>query len=164
MACKYDFFIAGRWRNHKAINEVLQAVRASGKTAYCFIENSYEGEKIELRQDDGIEASMQATESLPINDPFMKQIFTKDIEAQKDSAALLLVFPAGLAAHMEAGISYGLGRPCYAIYQPEKTETLYNIFEEVFPDLSSLEGWLKLQVSSHLSKEHDETRRPLSNI
>ena len=139
---KYDFFIAGRWRNHVAIQEVLNVVRAAGKTAYCFIENTYEGEKIELRPDDSIEASMQATEALAVDDPFMQAIFEKDMDAQKNSAAFLLVFPAGLAAHMEAGVSYGLGQPCYAVGQPEKTETLYGVFEEVFPDLTALTSWL----------------------
>lgn len=140
---QYDFFIAGRWRNHAAIKEVLDAVRAAGKTTYCFIENTYEGEKIELHQDESIEASMQATEALAIDDPFMRTIFEKDMTAQKESAAFLLVFPAGLAAHMEAGVSYGLSRPCYAIGKPEKTETLYAVFDEIFPDIDALKAWLE---------------------
>lgn len=139
---KYDFFIAGRWRNHQAIKEVLDAVRAAGKTAYCFIENSYEGEKIELKQDESIEASMRATERLPLDDPFMRRIFETDMAAQKDSAAFLLVFPAGLAAHMEAGVAFGLGQPCYAVGKPEKTETLYGMFDRMFADLPDLVQWL----------------------
>ncbi len=86
---------------------------------------------------------MQATEALSLNDPFMRAIFEKDMDAQKNSAAFLLVFPAGLAAHMEAGVSYGFGRPCYAVGKHEKTETLYLIFEQIFPDIPSLQTWLK---------------------
>ncbi len=139
---KYDFFIAGRWRNHASIQEVLEAVRAAGKTAYCFIENSYEGEKIELHPDASIEASMRAAEALPVDDPLIREIFEKDMAAQKQSAAFLLVFPAGLAAHMEAGVSYGLGRKCYAVGTPEKTETLYGIFDQIFPNNEALNTWL----------------------
>lgn len=34
---------------------------------------------------------------------------------KKISKNLLLVLPAGKAAHIEAGIAYGLGKKCYAI-------------------------------------------------
>lgn len=140
---RYDFFIAGRWRNHVAIKEVLDAVRAAGKTAYCFIENTHEGEKVEFKQDHTIEQSMQATEVMAPDDPFIRSVFETDMDAQKHSAVLLLVFPAGLAAHMEAGVSYGLGRPCYAVGKPEKTETLYAVFDEIFPDIDALRAWLE---------------------
>ena len=36
------------------------------------------------------------------------------------------------ATHIEAGIAYGLGKKCYAIGEYEATDTLYNIFEEIF--------------------------------
>lgn len=140
---QYDFFIAGRWRNHAAIKEVLDVVRSTGKTAYCFIENIHEGEKVEFRPDESIEMSMRATEALTLDDPFMRSVFETDIAAQRNSTALLLVFPAGLAAHMEAGVSYGLGRPCYAVGKPEKTETLYAVFDEIFPDIDALRAWLE---------------------
>ena len=42
----------------------------------------------------------------------------------------------------EAGIAYGLGKKCYAIGEYEATDTLYNIFDEIFPNLSELEKFL----------------------
>ena len=48
---KYDFFIAGRWRNKDNIKPVLDLVRSYGKSAYCFLENDYKGEIIELKMD-----------------------------------------------------------------------------------------------------------------
>ena len=51
--------------------------------------------------------------------------------------------PAGKAAHIEAGIAYGLGKKCYAIGEYESTDTLYNIFEEIFANESELEEFLK---------------------
>ena len=62
--------------------------------------------------------------------------------AEREANAFLLVFPAGIAAHVEAGIAYGLGKKCYAIGKLEKTETLYNIFDKIFPDLESFLEWL----------------------
>lgn len=140
---KYDFFIAGRWRNYPEVKKVLEVVRASNKSAYCFIENLYEGSKIEFKLDASIESIMQKLESLPSDDVFIKQVFDKDMRAQKNSDSFILVLPAGISGHIEAGAAYGLGQKCYAVGRPEKTETLYNIFDEIFPDISTLESWLK---------------------
>jgi hypothetical protein len=142
---KYDFFIAGRWRNKDNITPVLDAVRASGKTAYCFIENAYEGEKLSFNANsqEEIEATMQASEAMTQNDPMIRKIFENDIAGERDSAHFLLVLPAGIAGHIEAGAAYGMGKKCYAIGRPEKTETLYCIFDKIFPDLEALEQWLQ---------------------
>jgi hypothetical protein len=139
----YDFFIAGRWRNYPEVKKVLDSIRAHDKTAYCFIENLYEGSKVEFKQDSNIESIMQKLESLPTDDEFIKHIFENDMQAQRDSDNFILVLPAGISGHVEAGASYGMGKPCYAIGVPEKTETLYGIFHEIFPDIQSLEVWLK---------------------
>jgi hypothetical protein len=139
---KYDFFIAGRWRNYSEVKKALDSVRAHNKTAYCFIENLYKGSKVEFKQDASIESIMQKLESLPKDDDFIKHIFQNDMQAQRDSDNFLLVLPAGISGHVEAGASYGMGKRCYALGIPEKTETLYGIFNEIFPDLESLENWL----------------------
>ena len=65
------------------------------------------------------------------------------MEGEKNSNNLLLVLPAGKAAHMEAGIAYGMGKKCYAIGEYEATDTLYNIFEEIFSTEEQLEYFLK---------------------
>lgn len=56
---KYDFFVAGRWRNRDNIKPVLDLIRSHNKTAYCFIENLYKGEKVEFSMTGDIEAVMQ---------------------------------------------------------------------------------------------------------
>jgi len=139
---QYDFFIAGRWRNYKEVKKILDTVRASGKTAYCFIENLYEDSKVEFKQDDSIESIMSKLESLPSDDDFIKHIFENDMLAEKESDNFLLVLPAGISGHVEAGVAYGLGKNCYAIGVPEKTETLYQIFNETFSSVDELTHWL----------------------
>jgi hypothetical protein len=143
----YDFFIAGRWRNKDNIIPVLNAVRASGKTAYCFIENTYEGEKLSfnINSQEDIEASMQASEEMSQDDAMIRKIFDNDITGERNSDNFLLVLPAGIAGHIEAGTAYGMGKKCYAIGTPEKTETLYCIFSRIFPDLHALQAWLSEQ-------------------
>lgn len=140
---KYDFFIAGRWRNYPEVKKALGSVRAHNKAAYCFIENLYKGSKVEFKQDASIESIMQTLESLPKDDDFIRHIFENDMQAQRDSDNFLLVLPAGISGHIEAGAAYGMGKKCYALGIPEKTETLYGIFDEIFPDLESLQNWLK---------------------
>jgi len=39
--------------------------------------------------------------------------------------------------------AYGMGKKCYAVGIPEKTETLYCIFEKIFRDPKELSAWLK---------------------
>lgn len=142
---KYDFFIAGRWRNKDNIKPVLDAVRGSGKTAYCFIESTYEGERLSfnIHSKEDIEATMQASEAMAQDDPMIRKIFENDIHGERNSENFLLVLPAGIAGHIEAGVAYGMGKKCYAVGQPEKTETLYCIFDKIFPDPEALKKWLK---------------------
>lgn len=142
---KYDFFIAGRWRNKDNIKPVLDMVRESDKTAYCFIDNAYKGESLSFNADSqaDIEATMQASEAMAQDDPMIRKIFEADITGEREADNFLLVFPAGIAAHIESGVAYGMGKKCYAIGQPEKTETLYCIFDKIFPDIEALREWLK---------------------
>jgi len=139
---EYDFFVAGRWRNRETVKRVLDIVRAAGFSAYSFIENLYEGEKVEFSFEGDINAIMQKLESLPQNDPFVQKVFNVDIEAERNSKNFLLVLPAGISGHVEAGAAYGMGKRCYAVGTPEKTETLYCIFDNIFPDNDALEKWL----------------------
>ena len=70
-------------------------------------------------------------------------LFNQDLEGEKNSKNFLLVLPAGKAAHIESGIAYGLGKKCYAIGEYEATDTLYNIFENIFDNEKELEDFLK---------------------
>lgn len=143
---KYDFFIAGRWRNKDNVKLVLDMVRDYGKSAYCFLENDYRGEIVELRMDEDPEVFMAELENLPQDHPFIQKIFDIDMKAEKDSNTFLLVFPAGIAAHIEAGVAYGLGKRCIAIGTLEKTETLYNIFDKIFPTILDFKKWLDTNI------------------
>ena len=143
--CRYDFFIAGRWRNAPNIKPVLDTVRAHGQSAYCFIENDYKGEVVELGLHNDPHEFMAKLESLPQEHPLVQKIFQTDMEAQRDSERFLVVLPAGIAAHIEAGVAYGMGKKCYAIGKLEKLETLYCIFDRIFPTAAEFTVWLQEQ-------------------
>ena len=61
----------------------------------------------------------------------------------KASKNFLLVLPAGKSGHIEAGIAYGLGKKFYAIGEFDATDSLYNIFENIFNNEDELEEFLK---------------------
>jgi hypothetical protein len=45
--------------------------------------------------------------------------------AQRAARRFVMVMPAGNAAHIEARVAFGLGKPCYAVGPLAKTETPY---------------------------------------
>lgn len=143
---KYDYMLAGRWRNHENIREVLEALRQGGKKVYCFIENAYNGDGvvIDTATKDAHEMmnKLEATTDWQTN-PTFRKIFEKDMNGIRDAENFLLVFPAGLAAHMELGAAYGMGKKCYAIGKPDKYETLYLMLDKIYP---TTEAFLKEQI------------------
>lgn len=138
---QFDYFVAGRWRNKEQIELITKLIRESGKSAFCFLENDYSEILARLGLDVNAMQSSN-TEQLPLDHPLIKEIFAKDLKGQSESENFLLVLPAGIAGHVEAGIAYGMGKKCYAVGTPEKTETLYAIFDRIFPDVQTLENWL----------------------
>ncbi|HSX05899.1 MAG TPA: hypothetical protein VLF69_05495 [Candidatus Saccharimonadales bacterium] len=132
---KYDFFIAGRWRNKQSIEEVLAVVRGAGKSAHCFTEHPHDRDEAALTSGSAEEPTQ--------DDPLVRRIFEEDMQALRDSELFLLVLPAGLSAHMELGAAYGMGKRCLGVGQLEKTESLYCMFEKVFANLDELKQWLE---------------------
>lgn len=120
----------------------MKALRKAGKKVYCFIENAYEGDgvKYDISPDADVEKMMRQTESLKDwrTNPTFRKIFETDINAEKNSKAVVIVFPIGFSGHIELGAAYGLGKKCYGIGDPDKAETLYLMFDEIFPTVEDL--------------------------
>lgn len=138
---KYDYFIGGRWRNHEEIQKILNALRAAGKKAYCFLDNSYFGDGIDLdannrKNVENFMAELEATPDWRTN-PTFRQIFENDMNGIRDAKETIIVFPAGLSAHMELGAAYGMGKKCYGIGPIEKHETLYLMMNKMYKDVES---------------------------
>lgn len=134
---RYDFYVAGRWRNKDVVESVVKSVRTAGYSVFSFLENDYTDvlQRLGLSSD---AMKSENTEKLPLDHPLIRAIFEKDMQGIKDSNNLLLVLPAGIAGHIELGVAYGMGKKCYAIGQPEKTETLYGVLDGIFPDDAAL--------------------------
>ena len=138
---KYDYFIAGRWRNHQEIRKLIKVLRESNKKVYCFVDNAYnsDGIIIDNNPNADVENFMSKLESVEDwrNNPTFQKIYENDMNGLRNSETFIVVFPAGLSAHMELGAAYGMGKKCFGIGTPEKNETLYLMFEEIFPNISS---------------------------
>ena len=138
MKNKYEFFIAGRARNKESILQICDLFDKYNISYYCFLKNEDDwgyGNKNQTPEE-----KQKEFESLNLKSEIVLNLFNNDLEGEKNS---LLVLPAGKAAHIEAGIAYGLGKKCYAIGEYEQTDTLYNIFENIFESTHELETFLK---------------------
>ena len=129
-----DFFVAGSWRNRDAIEEVLAALDAAGSSTYCFVRARYSTAGAALAAPGGADAA-------DLGNAAVHDVFEQDLQALRAAERFLLVLPAGQAAHIEAGIAYGLGMPCYAVGPVERSETLHRIFDRMFRDAGELQHW-----------------------
>lgn len=137
---KYEFFIAGRNRNKQNILKICDLFDKYNISYYCFLKNEDIwgfGNKNQTQEE-----KQKEFESLNLKSDIVLNLFNQDLEGEKSSRNFLLVLPAGKAAHIESGIAYGLGKKCYAIGEYEATDTLYNIFEEIFSTENELEQFL----------------------
>jgi len=140
MDCKHEFFIAGRNRNKENILKICDLFDKYNISYYCFLKNEDSwgyGNKNQTQEE-----KQKEFESLDLKSDVVLNLFNQDMEGEKSSKNFLLVLPAGKAAHIESGIAFGLGKKCYAIGEYEATDTLYNIFEEIFSNESELEQFL----------------------
>lgn len=139
---KYDFIVVGRWRNREQVDEVRNTLRAAGKTVYCFTDNEYDSDGIKIETQAGVDteqmmSGLESTADWRTN-PTFRKIFETDMSGLRDAEKLVVVFPAGASAHMELGVAHGMGKPCYAVGQPDKPETLYLMLNQIFPDAKTL--------------------------
>ena len=138
---KYEFYIAGRARNKSYIWKIWDLFDKYNIKYYCFLKNEDSwgfGNKNQTAEE-----KQKEFESLDLKSEVVLKLFNSDLEGVRNSKNLLLVLPAGKAAHIESGIAYGLGKKCYAVGEYDATDTLYNIFKEIFVNENELEEFLK---------------------
>lgn len=142
MDIKYEFFIAGKTRNKDNILKICDLFDKYNISYYCFLKND---ETMNSYGEEGQseEVKMKVFENLGLKSDVVLKIFKEDLDNEKASRNLLLVLPAGKSGHIESGIAYGMGKKCYAIGEFDATDSLYNIFENIFADEKELEEFLK---------------------
>lgn len=139
---KYEFFIAGSTRNRENILKICDLFDKYGISYYCFLKNDKSYNSYGNNDQNEFE-KMEVFESLSLKSDIVFNIYKEDLESEKLSRNFLLVLPAGKSGHIEAGIAYGMGKNCYAVGEYEVTDSLYNIFEEIFEHNNQLEKFLE---------------------
>lgn len=81
-------------------------------------------------------SDLESTENWQTN-PTFRQIFENDMNGIRESKEVIIVFPAGLSAHMELGAAYGMGKRSYGIGLVDKYETLYLMMDDIYADIDS---------------------------
>lgn len=142
MNYKYEFFIAGKTRNRDNILRICDLFDKYNVSYYCFLKNDETMNSYGNETQNETER-MDVFEQLDLKSDIVLNIFKQDLDNEKSARNFLLVLPAGKSGHIEAGIAYGMDKKCYAIGEYEATDSLYNIFEEIFKDETELEKFLK---------------------
>ena len=99
MDIKYEFFIAGRARNKENILRICELFDKYKVSYYCFLKNENDwgyGSKEQTPEE-----KQKEFEALNLKSDIVLNLFHNDLEGEKSSKNLLLVLPAGKAAHIE---------------------------------------------------------------
>ncbi len=127
--------VIGRVRNHENITKLVEGIENKGFSCYNFLHKPAVPEAAHLPW----EEQMKIMESHPDfrNDPVHREHFEIDMEGLKNADTIVMLLPAGKAAHMEAGVAYGLNKKMIMVGEVENPETLYLMFGEHYPDIES---------------------------
>lgn len=127
---KYDFFVSGKWRNKSNVLKLTRNIREKGYKVYCFLETEDNSQRISNNP----EEEMKKFENLDWrNDPYVKTVFENDMKGETNSSTFVMLLPAGKSCHIEAGVAYGMNKKCILIGEQKEAESLYLIFDEVYP-------------------------------
>jgi hypothetical protein len=133
------FFIASPWRNKDAVRALTDALALRrGHAAYSFLEsgaNLATGASV-------IEEVKQFCRSMADweDDPLVVQIFESEMQALRESDAVILLEPAGRSSLAEAGIAYGMGKPVVLVGLVDHPEVVYRICGNRYPSAEAFLG------------------------
>lgn len=130
---KTDYMVIGRTRNAENIQRLVRGIEAKGYSCYNFLNKPAAPDNPNLPWSE----QMEILESHPDfwNDPVHQNIFEIDMDGLHNAQTIVMLLPAGMAAHMEAGVSFGLGKKLVLVGEVEKPETLYLMFNERYADI-----------------------------
>lgn len=127
--------VIGRVRNSKNVTSLVNGIKSKGFSCYNFLDKPASPDSPDLPWEKQMEILESHTDFW--NDPVHQHHFETDMSGLKNAETIVMLLPAGLAAHMEAGVAHGLGKKLVLIGEPEKAETLYLMFGERYPNIES---------------------------
>lgn len=132
---KTDYMVIGRTRNAHNIQRLVDRIKARGYSCYNFLDIPATPETPDLSWEEQMKIAESELDFW--NSSHYQETFEQDMAGLKNANTVILLLPAGLAAHMEAGVAFGLNKKLILIGEVEKPETLYFIFQESYKDIES---------------------------
>lgn len=129
------FFVASPWKNKEEVVFLIEELKKRGHETHSFIEsgaNLLTGRPVE----DEMKVFSEALKNWR-EDERISKIFNSELKTLKESDVVILLLPAGISSHLEAGISYGWGKKLILIGPINKPEIVYLIFDKIYLDMSS---------------------------
>jgi len=135
---KTDYMVIGRVRNAENMLQLVKGIEATGSSCYSCLHKPAvpEARDLDWREQMNILESHKDF----WNDQNHINHFETDMNGLRNADTVVMLLPAGMATHMEAGVAYGLGKRLILIGEVEKPETLYLMFKERYSDI---EGFLE---------------------
>ena len=132
---KTDYTVIGKVRNFENISKLVEGIENKGFSCYKFLAKPATPDTPDLPWEEQMKILESHTDFW--NDPVHRDHFETDMAGLKNADKVVMLLPAGMATHMEAGVAYGLNKKLILIGEVEKPETLYLIFDEHYPDIES---------------------------
>jgi hypothetical protein len=130
-----DYMVIGRTRNAENIQRLVDGIKSKGYSWYNFLNIPATPETPDLPWEEQMKIAESELDFW--NSSHYQETFNKDMAGLKNADTVILLLPAGLAAHMEAGVAFGLNKKLILIGEVEKPETLYLMFNERYSDIES---------------------------
>lgn len=134
------YFIASRWASMKQIQVLTENLTTLGHEVFSFVSDKRNFvTQNELQKP---RVLFEKTENWEKN-PEVRKVYEHDLEGLRQADTVILLLPAGVNSHIEAGIAFGLGKHLVLIGEPETVETHYLIFDEFYKTIEEYVASLK---------------------
>lgn len=130
-----EYTIITKFRNKEQFDILFAWLQAKGKSCYNLFAIPADPEN----PSGTLEDQMKVFESKDdfFNDAHFKKMFEEDLQWLKNAEKVIVLLPAWISVHIEAGIAYGLWKKLILIGKPEKPESLYLIFDEHYESIEA---------------------------
>jgi hypothetical protein len=130
-----DYMVIGRTRNAHNIQRLVDGIESKSYICYNFLNIPATPETPDLPWEEQMKIAESETDFW--SSAHYQETFNQDMAGLHNADTVILFLPAGLAAHMEAGVAFGLNKKLILIGEVEKPETLYLMFKERYKDIES---------------------------
>jgi hypothetical protein len=129
-------YVASSWRNEQQ-PLVVRKLRQLGHEVYDFHQHDHEPNNWENIAEDG-EAWTPEQYIEALNHPVAEHDFNADFQAMQWADAVVLLYPCGRSAHLEAGWAAGAQKMLYIVLTPDIVpDLMVKMADLIFPSIDA---------------------------